>query len=164
MKYPGQLSGGQQQRVAIVRALIRRPKIILMDEPFSALDTESRESMQMWLLELWKEYGLTIFFVTHDLSEAIYLGSRVIKLSQHYIDARGDGPGVNRGSKIVLDNQISPIGEIFAPGVKETPAFGELKARLKRFASGPEYRERIEAFDLTHPHSWRTLTAEERGQ
>jgi NitT/TauT family transport system ATP-binding protein len=79
--YPYQLSGGMQQRVAIARALARQPKILLMDEPFSALDAMMRVELQDLLLKLWHELGLTILFVTHDLDEALYLGQRVIMLS-----------------------------------------------------------------------------------
>jgi len=79
--YPYQLSGGMQQRVAIARALARRPKILLMDEPFSALDAMMRVELQDLLLKLWRDLGLTILFVTHDLDEALYLGQRVIMLS-----------------------------------------------------------------------------------
>jgi NitT/TauT family transport system ATP-binding protein len=79
--YPYQLSGGMQQRVAIARALARRPKILLMDEPFSALDAMMRVELQDLLLELWRDLGLTILFVTHDLDEALYLGQRVLMLS-----------------------------------------------------------------------------------
>jgi NitT/TauT family transport system ATP-binding protein len=79
--YPYQLSGGMQQRVAIARALARRPKILLMDEPFSALDAMMRVELQDLLLELWRSLGLTILFVTHDLDEALYLGQRVLMLS-----------------------------------------------------------------------------------
>ena len=79
--YPYQLSGGMQQRVAIARALVRRPDILLMDEPFSALDAMMRVELQDLLLELWRELGLTILFVTHDLDEALYLARRVIMLS-----------------------------------------------------------------------------------
>jgi NitT/TauT family transport system ATP-binding protein len=79
--YPYQLSGGMQQRVAIARALARRPKILLMDEPFSALDAMMRVELQDLLLQLWADLGLTILFVTHDLDEALYLAQRVIMLS-----------------------------------------------------------------------------------
>ena len=79
--YPYQLSGGMQQRVAIARALARRPEILLMDEPFSALDAMMRVELQDLLLKLWSELGLTILFVTHDLDEALYLAQRVIMLS-----------------------------------------------------------------------------------
>jgi NitT/TauT family transport system ATP-binding protein len=79
--YPYQLSGGMQQRVAIARALARRPKTLLMDEPFSALDAMMRVELQDLLLKLWGDLKLTIVFVTHDLDEALYLAQRVIMLS-----------------------------------------------------------------------------------
>ena len=79
--FPYQLSGGMQQRVAIARALARRPKILLMDEPFSALDAMMRVELQDLLLKLWTDLGLTILFVTHDLDEALYVAQRVILLS-----------------------------------------------------------------------------------
>ena len=80
-----------QQRVAIAQTLIKRPRIVLMDEPFGALDAGVREDMQVLLLELWEAYGMTVFFVTHDLEEAVYLGTRVLVLSQYYTDDRGPG-------------------------------------------------------------------------
>jgi len=79
--YPYQLSGGMQQRVAIARALARRPEILLMDEPFSALDGMMRVELQDLLLWLWQDFALTILFVTHDLDEALYVAQRVVMLS-----------------------------------------------------------------------------------
>jgi NitT/TauT family transport system ATP-binding protein len=76
-KYPHQLSGGQQQRVAIARSLVLKPQIILMDEPFSALDEPTRYEMQRLITDLWHEVEATVFIVTHSLSEAVYLGDRV---------------------------------------------------------------------------------------
>lgn len=75
-KYPHQLSGGMRQRVAIARTLILKPRVILMDEPFGALDPATRHNMQDLLIGLWKEVESTVFFVTHDVSEAVYLGDR----------------------------------------------------------------------------------------
>jgi NitT/TauT family transport system ATP-binding protein len=80
-KYPHQLSGGMQQRVAIARTLILKPKIILMDEPFGALDPVTRMRMQDLLVALWKEVEATVFFVTHSIDEAVYLGDRVYLFS-----------------------------------------------------------------------------------
>ena len=80
-KYPHELSGGMRQRVAIARTLILRPRIILMDEPFGALDPETRADMQDLLVALWREVEATVFFVTHSIEEAVYLGDRVYILS-----------------------------------------------------------------------------------
>lgn len=77
-RYPAQLSGGMQQRLAIAQALLMRPKILLMDEPFGALDPGIRLDMQTLLLSIWQETGMTIFMVTHDISEAFRLGTRLI--------------------------------------------------------------------------------------
>jgi NitT/TauT family transport system ATP-binding protein len=80
--YPYQLSGGMKQRVAIARALANRPRILIMDEPFGALDAQTRAQMQSYLLQLWRHIDVTIVFVTHDLDEAVFLGDRVIVMGQ----------------------------------------------------------------------------------
>jgi len=80
-KYPYELSGGMQQRAAIARALIHDPKLILMDEPFGALDALTREKMNLELLRIWSESRKTIVFVTHGITEAVFLGTRVIVLT-----------------------------------------------------------------------------------
>jgi NitT/TauT family transport system ATP-binding protein len=81
--YPHQLSGGMKQRVAIVRALANQPRILLMDEPFGALDAQTRCKMQAHLLEIWRKIDITIVFITHDLDEAIFLADRILVLSAH---------------------------------------------------------------------------------
>lgn len=80
-RYPKELSGGQKQRVAIARAFILKPDLLLMDEPFSALDTLTREEMQELFLETWKENRVTTVFITHSVDEAIYLGRKVVVMS-----------------------------------------------------------------------------------
>ncbi|GAA3848694.1 ABC transporter ATP-binding protein [Streptomyces coacervatus] len=79
--YPWQLSGGMQQRVAIARALAYEPDILLMDEPFAAVDAQTRADLEDLVRRLWRERGMTILFVTHDIDEAVYLGERVVVLS-----------------------------------------------------------------------------------
>jgi NitT/TauT family transport system ATP-binding protein len=99
VKYPHQLSGGMQQRVAIAQALIMRPKILLMDEAFSALDPGTRAGMQRLIKDLWRETGTTILFVTHNPREAVTLATRVIALGR----TGGDDDGAN----IVLNLSVS---------------------------------------------------------
>ncbi|MBU0944136.1 MAG: ABC transporter ATP-binding protein [Proteobacteria bacterium] len=79
--YPAQLSGGMKQRVAIARALANQPRVLLMDEPFGALDAQTRARMQSYLMQIWRNVDITIIFITHDLDEAVYLSDRVLVLN-----------------------------------------------------------------------------------
>jgi NitT/TauT family transport system ATP-binding protein len=98
--YPAQLSGGMQQRLAIAQALIKKPRILLLDEPFGALDPGVRLDMHGLITELWKEHGLTILMVTHDIKEAFVLGTRVLAFDKR----RRDPQAPNRyGSTAVYD-------------------------------------------------------------
>jgi len=79
--YPWQLSGGMQQRVAIARAIAFQPRVMLMDEPFAAVDAQTRADLEDLVRTVWKQFGMTMLFVTHDIDEAVYLGERVVMLS-----------------------------------------------------------------------------------
>jgi len=158
-KYPHELSGGMQQRVAIVQALIMKPKILLMDEPFGALDPGTREDMQVFLLELWEETKMTIFFVTHDLEEALYLGTRITVLSQFYADDRGDKTYEHRGAKVVADYDLSP--HALSAEAKKSEKFTSLLAQIRKEGFDPEYRAYVKSFNLKHPDSFQTLTGSE---
>ena len=114
--YPKQLSGGMQQRTAIARALANGPRILLMDEPFGALDHQTRELMQELLLGIWEAEKKTVLFVTHDIDEAVFMGTRVVVMSA-------------RPGRIKLDRAV-PIEHPRHYSVKTTPAFSEIKAEL----------------------------------
>jgi NitT/TauT family transport system ATP-binding protein len=88
--YPNQLSGGMQQRVNLASVLVNRPSVLLLDEPFGALDAQTRLLMQEMLLELWSELRMTIVFVTHDIDEAILLSDRIVVMSKRPGQVRAD--------------------------------------------------------------------------
>jgi NitT/TauT family transport system ATP-binding protein len=111
-KYPFELSGGMQQRASICRALLRDPKILLMDEPFGALDAMTRESMNIELMRIWGEERMTVFFITHSIPEAVLLGDRVVVMS----------PRPGRISEVV-DIDLERPRTLKTMG---TPRFGEL--------------------------------------
>lgn len=122
--YPHELSGGMKQRVAIARALVNQPRILLMDEPFGALDAQSRARMQAHLLEIWRNIDITILFITHDLDEAIYLADRILVLKAH--------PGE------VQELIEVPVPRPRSPGQFTSPEFLATKARIEALIHPPE--------------------------
>jgi NitT/TauT family transport system ATP-binding protein len=133
-KYPHQLSGGMQQRVAIAQALIMRPKILLMDEAFSALDPGTRAGMQRLIKDLWRETGTTVLFVTHNPREAVILATRVIALGR----TGGDEDGAN----IVLNLSV--------PDTDDEPTIAALARRVEQttFPDGAESDEQTGAPEI----------------
>ena len=158
-KYPHELSGGMRQRVAIAQSLLSKPPILLMDEPFGALDPETREEMQLFLLELWDEHPMTIFFVTHDLEEALFLGTRILALSQYYTDDRGDKPRNGRGARVVADYHLPRLAS--STEIKHNKEFVELIERIRREAFNPAFLQHVTEFNLRHPDAFQTLTEDE---
>jgi NitT/TauT family transport system ATP-binding protein len=122
--YPHELSGGMKQRVAIARALANEPRVLIMDEPFGALDSQTRAKMQAHLIEIWKKVDITILFITHDLDEAILLSDRVLVL------------GVNPGGLVeFIEN---PVPRPRSPKQITSPEFIALKARLDELIHPPQ--------------------------
>jgi NitT/TauT family transport system ATP-binding protein len=106
--YPAQMSGGMQQRLAIAQALIKHPRVLLLDEPFGALDPGIRNDMHVLVTRLWREHGLTIVMVTHDIKEAFKLGTRVLAFDKRRIDPHAP----NRyGATAVYDMPVKTPGE-----------------------------------------------------
>lgn len=118
-KYPTQLSGGMQQRLAIAQALIMQPRVLLLDEPFGALDPGIRKDMHQLLLELWRETKLTVFMVTHDLSEGFTLGTRLMVFDK----VRHDPHAPNAyGARITYDIPLNPDRRANRAAVEALPA------------------------------------------
>ncbi|MED5430969.1 MAG: ATP-binding cassette domain-containing protein, partial [Pseudomonadota bacterium] len=104
-KYPHELSGGMQQRLALAQALIKRPRILLLDEPFGALDPGIRADMHKLVLSLWKSQRLTVFMITHDITEGFYLGTRLWVFDKPRLDPQAPGA---YGARVTYD---LPVGD-----------------------------------------------------
>ncbi|PTM99749.1 ABC transporter ATP-binding protein [Streptomyces sp. VMFN-G11Ma] len=130
--YPWQLSGGMQQRVAIARALAYEPDVLLMDEPFAAVDAQTRADLEDLVRGLWRERGITILFVTHDIDEAVYLGERVVVLS-------ASPTVVQEQLKVDLPDERDQLNTRVAPRFAElrTHVYEQIQA-AKRGKADPE--------------------------
>ena len=126
-RYPHELSGGMKQRVAIARSLAFNPDVLLMDEPFAALDAQTRESLQSELLRIWQKTKKTIIFITHGIDEAVYLGERVVVLTP--------GPGMVR--KIV---DIPLKSRLEDADIRSHPDFVKARHEVWSLLHEPEYR------------------------
>jgi ABC-type nitrate/sulfonate/bicarbonate transport system ATPase subunit len=120
-RYPRQLSGGMKQRAALLRTILFNRDIILLDEPFGALDAQTREHMQEWLLDLWDDFKKTVLFVTHDIDEAIYLSDRVFVMSA-------------RPGRIVAEIPIT-LPRPRNPSISTSSEFVALKAEAREYLS-----------------------------
>jgi NitT/TauT family transport system ATP-binding protein len=115
--YPWQLSGGMQQRVAIARAIAYQPRVLLMDEPFAAVDAQTRADLEDLIRVVWQRFGVTLLFVTHDIDEAVYLGQRVIVLS-------------SAPTRVADDLAVDLPDERDQLSTRGDPRFTELRARV----------------------------------
>ncbi len=136
--YPHELSGGMKQRVAIARALANNPRILIMDEPFGALDAQTRCQMQSYLLQIWRKVDVTILFITHDLDEASYLADRILVM------------GANPGR--VVEFIENPVPRPRSPAQFLSAEFLALKRRLEEHIHPPIEvdEEKLPMIKLTH--------------
>jgi NitT/TauT family transport system ATP-binding protein len=125
--YPHELSGGMKQRVAIARSLAYNPDVLLMDEPFAALDAQTRETLQAELLRIWEKTKKTIVFITHSIDEAVFLGQRVVVLTAR--------PGTVK--KIV---EVPLRNRLFEPNINSHPEFIKARSEVWNLLHEPEYR------------------------
>jgi NitT/TauT family transport system ATP-binding protein len=126
--YPWQLSGGMQQRVAIARAVAYQPKVMVLDEPFAAVDAQTRADLEDLMLHLWSALGLTLIFVTHDIDEAVYLGQRVLVLSASPTrildDVMIDIPSPRSQSKTRIEPRFSQLRTRVYAGIQRAKTGG----------------------------------------
>jgi len=129
-KYPAQLSGGMQQRLAIAQALIMKPRVLLLDEPFGALDPGIRKDMHALLLELWNETRLTVFMVTHDLTEGFTLGTRILVFDKPRLDPHAPGA---YGARVTYDIPLNEDRRAARAAVETLPSHvaGSLQPALQ---------------------------------
>ena len=140
-KKPHQLSGGMKQRVAIAQEIIRKPSILLMDEPFGALDPQTREVLQILILKIHEQERNTVFFVTHDLEEAVYVAERVIVLSQYK-------PNDNTQGATIVKDVCAPVFK--STEVKRTEGFGGLIQDIRMSGFAPDQRDIVKSFDRNY--------------
>ena len=115
-RYPAELSGGQQQRIAVARALAPEPTLLLLDEPFGALDPGIRADMHELILDLWQQTGLTVFMITHDLQEGFYLGTRLLVFDKVRTDAQALGA---YGATVTYDLSIGSTSGSTIDGIRK---------------------------------------------
>ena len=120
--YPSALSGGMRQRVAFMRTLVTHQSLLLLDEPFGALDAQTRLEMQQWLLQVWRETGRTVLFITHDVDESIFLSDRILVMSP-------------RPGRVIADLE-NPLARPRDLAALTDPVFIELKSRVMHLLHG----------------------------
>jgi NitT/TauT family transport system ATP-binding protein len=138
--YPSELSGGMQQRVAIARALMVKPEVLLMDEPFGALDAQTREVMHDLMRFLYLREQTTVVFVTHDVEEAIYLGQRVVVMAPRpgRIDSIFDVPfGAERDQDLKLSPEFTDLKRRILDRIRETSGMKTDLEQLQKFTGDP---------------------------